>query len=218
MPALEAQISEWRRHVGRSRGVQERDVEELEAHVREQIDALGGAGLADDEAFLVAVKRMGAVDAISREFALGHSGRLWNQLLPGGVPARGARCLRRPAGGGPRTGALQHLGAQPGAAGRSADRLQLVAVGSALVLDAVVLAAMVARIGDLGWTPNRVAALGLNLLLLVNLAGAAQLSVRFLTGRVAFHRLERWQTTYLPAYGVWAAAVVALLPPLFGFA
>jgi hypothetical protein len=86
------------------------------------------------------------------------------------------------------------------------------------VLDAVVLVAMVARIGDLGWTPNRVAALGLNLLLLVNLGRAAQLLVLFLTGRVAFHRLERWQTTYLPAYGVWAAAVVAVLPLLFAFA
>ncbi len=98
------------------------------------------------------------------------------------------------------------------------DRLQLVAVGSALVLDAVVLTTMVARVNDLGWTPNRVAALGLNLLLLVNLAWAAQLSVRFLVGRVAFSRLERWQTTYLPIYGLWAAAVVAVLPPLFAFA
>jgi hypothetical protein len=67
------------------------------------------------------------------------------------------------------------------------DHVQLLAVASALVLDAMVLGAMVARIGDLGLTPNRVAALGLNLVLLVNLAAAAWLSVRFLTARVAFH-------------------------------
>ncbi len=97
------------------------------------------------------------------------------------------------------------------------DRIQLVAVGSALALDALVLVAMVARIGDLGFTPNRVAALGLNLVLLVNLSGAAWLSVRFLRGRVAFQRLERWQTSYLPVFAVWAAAVVVVLPPLFGF-
>src|SRR4029453_9406718 len=53
------------------------------------------------------------------------------------------------------------------------DRIQLVAVASALVLDLMVLGAMIARIGDLGFTPNRTAALGLNLVLLVNLAGAA---------------------------------------------
>jgi hypothetical protein len=97
------------------------------------------------------------------------------------------------------------------------DRIQLVAVVSALVLDVMVLGAMIARIGDLGFTPNRTAALGLNLVLLVNLAGAAWLSARFLTRRSTLHRLERWQTTYLPVFALWAATVVVILPPLFAF-
>jgi hypothetical protein len=97
------------------------------------------------------------------------------------------------------------------------DRIQLVAVVGALVLDVMVLGTMVARIGQLGFTPNRVAALGLNLVLLVNLAVAAWLSVRFLTGRVAFHRLERWQTGYVPVLATWIATVVIVLPPLFAF-
>jgi hypothetical protein len=97
------------------------------------------------------------------------------------------------------------------------DRVQLLAVASALVLDVMVLGSMVARIGDLGFTPNRVAALGLNLVLLVNLARAAWLSMQFLRGRIAFHRLERWQTAYLPTFTLWAATVVLVLPPLFGF-
>jgi hypothetical protein len=97
------------------------------------------------------------------------------------------------------------------------DRIQLVAVVSALVLDVMVLGSMIARIGDLGFTPNRTAALGLNLVLLVNLAGAAWLSARFLTRRSRLHRLERWQTTYLPVFALWAATVVVILPPLFAF-
>jgi hypothetical protein len=97
------------------------------------------------------------------------------------------------------------------------DGIQLVAVVSALVLDLMVLGAMIARIGELGFTPNRTAALGLNLVLLVNLAGAALLSARFLTRRSRFHRLERWQTTYLPVFALWAATVVVILPPLFAF-
>ncbi len=97
------------------------------------------------------------------------------------------------------------------------DRIQLVAVVSALVLDLMVLGAMVARIGDVGFSPNRTAALGLNIILLVNLAGAAWLSARFLTGRTRLHRLERWQTSYLPVFALWAAAVVVILPPLFSF-
>ena len=98
------------------------------------------------------------------------------------------------------------------------DRIQLVTVVSALVLDVIVLGAMVARIGELGFTPNRTAALGLNLVLLVNLARTAWLSTRFLTGQGTFHRIERWQTNYLPIFGLWAAAVVAILPPIFAFA
>jgi hypothetical protein len=97
------------------------------------------------------------------------------------------------------------------------DRIQLLAVVSALALDLMVLGVMVARIGELGFTPNRAAALGLNIVLLVNLAGAAWLSARFIAGSGSFHRLETWQTTYLPVFGLWAAIVVVFLPTLFSF-
>jgi hypothetical protein len=40
---------------------------------------------------------------------------------------------------------------------------------------------------------------------------------RFLAGRAAFTKLERWQTAYLPVYALWAWVVVALFPPVFGF-
>jgi hypothetical protein len=446
MDRVESQIAEWRAYVAKAPAVADRDVDELEAHLRDQIAELDAANLTADEAFLVAVKRMGDLDSLSREFAREHSGRLWKQLVLSGedeqarpsggwlealVPAVGAAVavqvarlaagfpheepawLPRNAGllvlpflagyfarrrgldargwlltaapfvlaglvvnlypfapgsatellvalhlpvvlwlavsypymGGtvrvhPRrmdfvrftgewaiyyvlialgggvllalTGAIldpigidvdqiaewvlptgaagavivaawlveskQHVVenmapvltvlftplfavmltvaavtyAVSGVAGafdrellgvfdalmvvvlglvlyamsardpsRPAglmDRVQLLAVGSALLLDVMVLGSMVARIGDLGFTPNRVAALGLNLVLLVNLAGTAWLSTRFLTGRIPFHRVERWQTRYLPVFAVWAAAVVAVLPPLFAFA
>jgi hypothetical protein len=442
---VESQIAEWRAYVAKRPAVDDRDVDELEAHLRDQIAELDAAGLVADEAFLVAVKRMGALDALSREFAREHSGRLWKQLVLSGDDDPG-----RPSGGWPEalgfaagaavavqvarlaagfpdeepvwllrnagllvvpflaayfahrrrldvrarlltaapfvlvalvanlypyraesatellvaahlpvvlwfavaypymggtlasharrmdfvrftgewviyyvlialgggvllllTGLIltptgievdgvaewvvpsgaagavvvaawlveskQHVVenmapvlttlftplfavmlsvaavtyAVSGAAGafdrellgafdallvvvlglvlyalsarepaRPAglmDRVQLLAVASALVLDGMVLGAMVARIGDLGFTPNRAAALGLNVVLLVNLAGAAWLSARFLAGRAAFVHLERWQTSYLPVFAAWAAAVVAVLPPLFAF-
>ena len=47
--------------------------------------------------------------------------------------------------------------------------------------------------------------------------GAAWLSGRFLRGQARFHQLERLQTTYLPIFALWAAVVVVVLPPLFGF-
>jgi len=97
------------------------------------------------------------------------------------------------------------------------DRIQLVAVSAALILDGMVLGSMVSRIGELGFTPNRTAAFGLNLVLMASLAGTAWHSFRFLTGRAGFHQLETWQTTYLHVFAVWAALVVVALPPLFAF-
>jgi hypothetical protein len=442
---VESQIAEWRAYVARSASVNGHDVDELEDHLRQQITDLNSAGLADDEAFLIAVKRMGDLDAISREFAREHSGRLWKQLLRGDdaeptlastgvfealafavgaavaiqaarlaahvpeeestwfvrnlslfvLPFLAAYFARRrhldvrhwivtaapfvlaalivnvypygtdsdteilvslhlpvvlwfvvaypymggtirsherrmdfvrftgewfiyyvliALGGGVLMGLtaaiLEPAGFDPewipqwilpsGAAGAVVvaawlveskqrvvenmapvltmlftplfalmlagatvvyavtglgdafdrdlvgvfdallvvvlalvlygmsarepstspdwmDRIQLVAVVSALALDLMVIGSVIARIGDLGFTANRTAVLGLNLVLLVNLVGAAWLSARFLTGRSRLHRLERWQTGYLPVLALWAATVVVVLPPLFSF-
>lgn len=105
----------------------------------------------------------------------------------------------------------------PGWAPGAFDVLQVVLVVSALLADAVALWAIAARITEFGFSPNRVAALGENVILLVNLAWSAVLYVRFLRGRGTFAALERWQTDYLPVYAVWAAIVVVLFPPLFGY-
>jgi hypothetical protein len=446
--ALDRQIGEWRGFVGASPAVDRSDIEELEAHLRDQIADLSGVGLSADEAFLVAVKRLGAVDALSREFAREHSDRLWKQLVlqgeetaPGGAgglvetivfagmaglavqiprflgvspeesgweifvrrnamllvlsllvwffgrrrglslrsaataaapPAAvalvvnlypwgddsftellavlhlpvamwfvmgfayvggGWRSLERrmdfvrfsgewliyyvliALGGGVLLGltgliltpvggdlaetvvewvvisgaagavivaawlveakksvvenmapvltriftplfAVMLVGAAVAYAlsgmgdgfsrdlltvfdallivilglvlyGISAsdsmrppdwfDRVQLVAVVSALLLDLMVLFSLVARVADLGFTPNRVAALGLNLVLMVNLGRAAWLSIRFMKGHLTRAPLERWQMVYLPVFGLWALVVVAALPPVFGF-
>lgn len=97
------------------------------------------------------------------------------------------------------------------------DRVQLVLVISALAVDVVMLAAMLTRIAEFGSTPNKVVALGMNVVLLVNLVWSVRLQVGFLRGRKGFADLERWQTHYLPVYGSWAAAVVIAIPLAFDF-
>lgn len=97
------------------------------------------------------------------------------------------------------------------------DVLQVVLVVSALLADAVALWAIAARITEFGFTPNRVAALGENAILLINLAWSAVLYIRFLRGRGSFADLERWQTDYVPVYALWAASVVIVFPPVFAY-
>ena len=79
--ALEEQIDRWRSYLRRRQVIHSVDIAELEDHLREQVAVLVDSGLAADEAFLVAVKRMGSLDALSREFAREHSDRLWKQLV-----------------------------------------------------------------------------------------------------------------------------------------
>jgi hypothetical protein len=95
------------------------------------------------------------------------------------------------------------------------DVVQLVLVISALIADVVALWAIGSRISEFGFTPNRVAALGENIILLANLMGAAVLSTRFLRGRGSFVAVEKWQTDYLPVYAIWATIVVVVFPLVF---
>lgn len=97
------------------------------------------------------------------------------------------------------------------------DKLQFLLVVCALLVDALALWAILARITEFGFTPNRTAALGENLILLANLGGAAVLYLRFLGGRRDMASLERWQTSFLPIYLLWAVIVVVVFPVIFGF-
>lgn len=98
------------------------------------------------------------------------------------------------------------------------DRLQFLLVVSTLLLDVLMLTAMLGRIAEFGVSANKLAALGLNLVLLVNLAWAAWLSFGFLRRGRPLTDLERWQTSYLPIYAGWAALVIVAFPPGFRFA
>jgi len=98
------------------------------------------------------------------------------------------------------------------------DALRLTAVVAAVLLDLLVLVAMLARVGQFGFTANRTAALGLNLVLLIDLVVTAVIIIRMLRHRTPVLALERWQTSYLLVIGAWVTVVVLVLPPVFGFA
>ncbi|MFT4125170.1 MAG: permease prefix domain 1-containing protein [Gordonia sp. (in: high G+C Gram-positive bacteria)] len=98
------------------------------------------------------------------------------------------------------------------------DGLQLVLVAAALLADLLMFTVMLTRVAEFGFSPNKVSALGLNLVLAANLSYAGWIGFRFARHRRTFAAVERWQTNYLPMYGGWALLVVLVLPPVFGFA
>ena len=97
------------------------------------------------------------------------------------------------------------------------DILQLLLVISALLVDIIALLAIIKRISEFGFSPNKVAALGLNMILIVNLGWSVVLLVRFLMGRLQFMHLAKWQTVYIPVYAGWAVIVTVIFPMIFNY-
>lgn len=87
----------------------------------------------------------------------------------------------------------------------------------AVVLDLIALSAIVTRLLD-GLTPNRLAVLGANVLMLVHLALLLYHYMHLLAGRGALKQIERAVTAYLAVYVAWAALVTFGFPVFFGFA
>jgi hypothetical protein len=89
--------------------------------------------------------------------------------------------------------------------------------GLSLAVDAIALSAIAYRLSSFGFSPNRVAVLGGNLLLFCYLGGLA-----LALGRAARRRgnplaAMEWIGMFLPCFGIWAALWVFALPALFSF-
>ncbi len=97
------------------------------------------------------------------------------------------------------------------------DRLQLLLIISAVIVDLLALAAITTRIAEYGVSPNKLAALAENLILLVNLLGAAWIYLQFIKRQLRFTAMVQWQTAFLPIYAGWATVVVVVFPLVFGF-
>ncbi len=97
------------------------------------------------------------------------------------------------------------------------DYLHTAFIGVTLLADCLALSAVVGRLTEFGFTANRTAALGANILLLANLLFLVVLYSRFLLRKIPFSKIEQFQTRYLTAYFAWMAVVVFAFPPLFQF-
>ena len=111
-------------------------------------------------------------------------------------------------------GAARKEGGRPG----FFDAASTVLASAGLLTGVLTLVAVAGRISDFGWSPNRAAIAGINVIFLVNLAGSVWLYVALWRRRRPFADIIRWQTAHLGIYAAWAAAVVTAFPPIFGFA
>jgi hypothetical protein len=97
------------------------------------------------------------------------------------------------------------------------DWINLALIGVAMIIDAAALWQILIRLGTMGITPNKMAALGENVLVLINLAGLGYYLIRSVRLNESFEPLERFQTAYLTVYAGWLAIVAFGFPLFFGF-
>src|SRR5688572_14759809 len=68
MRDLEKKIAEWRRNMAKSAGQRVEPRDELETHLREEIERSARTGTSPEQAFELAVSKLGSADALRAEF------------------------------------------------------------------------------------------------------------------------------------------------------
>lgn len=86
-----------------------------------------------------------------------------------------------------------------------------------IIVNGVALSAIVFRIAEWGFTPNRTAVLGGNLLILVNLIIVMVQLLKVMTKKSDLIVVGRSIAAYLPIYFIWTVIVTFLFPFVFGF-
>ncbi|MDO3642800.1 hypothetical protein [Mucilaginibacter sp. L3T2-6] len=86
-----------------------------------------------------------------------------------------------------------------------------------IVVNGVALSAIVFRISEWGFTPNRVTVLGGNILILVNLLLVTTNLFKAVTRKKDLSGVRRSIAFYLPVYFAWTILVTFILPLVFGF-
>jgi len=86
-----------------------------------------------------------------------------------------------------------------------------------IIVNGVALSAIIFRISEMGFTPNRIAVLGANLLILINLLLVSIQLFGVITKKSEISGVGKVMARYLPVYLVWTIIVTFLFPLIFGF-
>ncbi len=86
-----------------------------------------------------------------------------------------------------------------------------------IITNGIALSAIGLRIAEFGFTPNRLAVLGSNVFIFINLVLVCYKLFLVIKNKAEIEDVERVIAVYLPIYGLWTAVVTFLLPLIFNF-
>jgi len=96
--------------------------------------------------------------------------------------------------------------------------IMLLALSLLTIMDnGIAISAIVFRLAEYGITPNRLAVLGSNVLMFMNLIGIAYQLINVVKGKTDTESVEKVIAQFLPLYAIWCALVAFGFPLLFGF-
>ncbi|MDE0560297.1 DUF4153 domain-containing protein [Algoriphagus sp. NF] len=98
----------------------------------------------------------------------------------------------------------------------SQNWLLLLLALATLLVNAVALSAIIFRINEWGFTPNRTAILGINILMMVHLIWVGKDLFLTVRSRKSINQVGQTISNFLPAYLVWTGFVTFLFPVVFG--
>lgn len=86
-----------------------------------------------------------------------------------------------------------------------------------IIINSIALGAISFRIVEYGITPNRIAVLGGNILIFVNLLMVSFQLFNNVRGKATLEKVEISIAQFLPMYSIWTAIIIFILPYLFHF-
>ena len=78
---LSTAVNQWRNDLASGKVCKNQDLDELETHLRDQMEALSGSGLSEEEAFWVATHRLGDTGSLKREYAKINASAIWKHRI-----------------------------------------------------------------------------------------------------------------------------------------
>ncbi len=86
-----------------------------------------------------------------------------------------------------------------------------------ILVNGIALSAIIFRISEWGFTPNRTAVLGSNILILINLILVTKNLFKSISNKTELAEVGKSIAWYLPVYCLWTIIVTFVFPFLFGF-
>jgi hypothetical protein len=101
------------------------------------------------------------------------------------------------------------------------SKIQLVMLFSlsllTIIANGIAVYAILIRLNEFGFSPNRIAVIGANSLMFIHLLLVSVGLFKNLNGKAGITSIERAIAKFIPIYAIWAVFIIFIMPFIFNF-